>query len=58
MRPGAIIHSRACCDFVTGKTIFFLVVYTKNDFEDLPDEVKDIIRKMVAVIRREYEHEG
>ena len=43
--------------FVTGETIFFLIVYTKNGFEDLPDEVKSKIRKRVSVIRREYEHE-
>ena len=41
--------------FTRAETIVFLMVYTKNDFEDLPPDVKKAVRQRIALIRQEFE---
>ena len=41
--------------FTRAETIVFLMVYTKNDFEDLPPDVKKAVRQRIAIIRQEFE---
>ena len=41
--------------FMVADKIVFLLVYTKNDFEDLPPEVKKAVKVKIKEIRREFE---
>jgi hypothetical protein len=41
--------------FTRARTVVFLLVYTKNDFEDLSPEVKKVLRQRIASIRKEFE---
>lgn len=41
--------------FTRAETIVFLMVYTKNDFEDLPPDIKKAVRQRIAQIKQEFE---
>ena len=41
--------------FMVADKIFFLLVYTKNEFEELPSEVKKALKVKIAELRREFE---
>jgi len=41
--------------FTLADKIVFLLVYTKNDFEDLPPEVKKTVKERIKEIRKEFE---
>mgnify|MGYP000855228219 CR=1 FL=1 len=41
--------------FTRAETIVFLLVYTKNDFEDLPPDAKKALRQRITQIKKEFE---
>jgi len=41
--------------FTVADKIVFLLVYTKNDFEDLPPEMKKVLSTKIKELRKEFE---